>query len=95
MGDLTFKIVFTKNLLCISFCDWNVEVCNEMKVHWHAISGATYNFILFVFCIESKGWNLKLHFADFEGLGCSFYEANDKQSGKICGAQRLWFDNFR
>lgn len=33
--------------------------------------------------------------ADIEGLGCSIYEADDKQSIKIWWAQRLWLDSFR
>jgi len=48
-----------------------------MKVHWHAISSATDNFLRFIFCIES-GLEFEIAFADFERLGCSFYEANDK-----------------
>ncbi|QHO05542.1 Bifunctional riboflavin biosynthesis protein RIBA 1 [Arachis hypogaea] len=41
--------------------------------------------------VDSRVWNWC---TDTEGLGCSFNEADDKQSSKICWTQRLWFDNF-
>lgn len=85
MVDLTFQIVITINLLCISFCDWNVKVYDEMKVHWHAISGATYNFMLFIFGIESKGWNLKLHLQILRDLGVRSMKLMTNNPAKYVG----------
>ena len=60
-----------------------------MEVHWHAI------LEVFILLHRVKKLEFEIVLADFEGLGCSIYEANDEQSSKICWAQRLWFDNFR